>query len=84
MWINDDCTDDDNGKLEDNAHDAIRLSTFQGLYSLGGKTSYRQMSWSLEAARLDVIVIVSFWKLTGISAAVLTTCMSNCRAIGDI
>ena len=25
-----------------------------GLYSLNGKTSYRQISWSLEAARLDV------------------------------
>ena len=27
----------------------------QGLYSLSGKTSYRQISWSLEATRLDVI-----------------------------
>ena len=29
-----------------------------GLYSLSGKTSYRQISWSLEAARLCVIMIV--------------------------
>ena len=30
---------------------------------------YRKISWSLEAARLDVIMIVSFWNLTGISGA---------------
>ena len=41
----------------------------QGLYSLSGKTSYRQISWSLEATRLDVIMIISLWKLTCISAA---------------
>ena len=33
----------------------------QGLYSLSGKTSYRQISWSLEAARLDVAMVVSLW-----------------------
>ena len=27
------------------------------IYSLSGKTSYRQISWSLEAAILDVIMI---------------------------
>ena len=35
----------------------VRLScnlVFQGLDSLSGKTSYRQISWSLEAARLSV------------------------------
>ena len=31
----------------------------QGLYSLSGKTSYRQISPSLEDARLDVTIIVS-------------------------
>ena len=36
---------------------------------LSGKTSYRQMSWSLEATRLDVIMIVSLWDFTCISAA---------------
>ena len=51
-----------------------------GLYSLSGKTSYRQISWSLEAARLSVIVIVSHWNLTGISAALLPRCLSNFRA----
>ena len=32
---------------------------------LSGKTSYRQISWSLEAARLDIIIIVSLRNLTG-------------------
>ena len=39
------------------------------LYSISGRTSYRKISWSLEAARLDVIMIVSLWDVTGISAA---------------
>ena len=29
----------------------------QGLYSISGKTSYRQFSWSFEATRLDVMII---------------------------
>ena len=33
-----------------------------GLYSLSGKTSYHQISWSLEAARLDVAMVVSLRK----------------------
>ena len=40
----------------------------QGLYSLSGKMSYRQISWSLEAARLYVAMVVSLWNLTGTSA----------------
>ena len=56
----------------------------QGLYSLNGKTSYRQISWSLEAARLGVIMIVSLWNLTGISAALLPRCLLNFRAIGKV
>ena len=39
----------------------------QGLYSLSGKTYYYKISWSLEAARLDAVIIVSLWNLTGIS-----------------
>ena len=31
----------------------------RGLYSPSGKTSYRQMSLSLEAARLDVMMTIS-------------------------
>ena len=53
----------------------------QGLYSLSDKTSYRQISWSLEAARLGFIMIVSLWNLTGISAALLPRCLLNFRAI---
>ena len=56
----------------------------QGLYSLSGKTSYRQISWSLEAARLGFIMIVSLWNLTGISAALLPRCLLNFRAIGKV
>ena len=39
-------------------HPAI-LAVYQGLCSLSVKTSYRQISWSLEASRFDVIIIVS-------------------------
>ena len=53
-----------------------------GLYSLSGKTSYHQISWSLEAARLDVAIIVSLWNLTGTSAAALPRYLPNFRAIG--
>ena len=49
----------------------------QGLYSLSVKTSYRHISWSLEAARLDVIMVVSLWHLTDISAALLPMCLSH-------
>ena len=56
----------------------------QGLYSLSGKTSYRQISRSLEVARLDVTIIVSLWNLTGISAALLLRCLSNFRAMGQV
>ena len=45
------------------------------------KTSYRQISWSLEAARLAWIMIVSLWNLTGILAALLPGCLSNLGAI---
>ena len=50
----------------------------QGLYSLSGKTSYRQISWSLDATRLDVIMIISLWNLTGISTA-LQRCRDACQ-----
>ena len=41
----------------------IGNKTSLGLSSLSGKRPYRQISWSLEAARLDVIMIVSLWNL---------------------
>ena len=56
----------------------------QGLYSLSGKTSYRQILWSLEATRLNVIIGVSLWNLTGTSAAALPMCLLNFRAIGKV
>ena len=56
----------------------------QGLYSLSGKTSYRQISWSLEAARLDVAMAVSLWNLTGTSAPLLPRYLPNFRAIGKV
>ena len=49
----------------------IYVRTPQGLYSLSGKTSYRKISWSIEAVRLDVIMSVSSSNVTGISAALL-------------
>ena len=60
-------------------------STFcQGLYSLSGNTSYRQISWSLEATRLGVIRIVMLWNLTGVSAALLPRCLSNFRVVEKV
>ena len=56
-------------------------SIMHGLFSLIVKTSYRQISWTLEAARLDVVMVVSLWNLTGILAALLPRCLSNFRAI---
>ena len=56
-------------------------STFQGLYSLIGKTSYRKISWSLEAARFGFKLFQSLWNLAGTSAALLPRCLSNFRAI---
>ena len=40
-----------------------------GLYSLSGWTSYRKIPWSLEAARLDVSMMISLENLLAISAA---------------
>ena len=57
------------------------LPVVQGLYSLNGKTSYRQASWSLVATKLDVIIMLIFWYLTGISAAPLPRCLPNFRTI---
>ena len=53
----------------------------QGLYSLSGKTSYRKISWSLEAARFGLKLFQSLCNLAGTSAALLPRCLSNFRAI---
>ena len=47
-----------------------------GLYSLGRPTSYRKISWSLEAI---FRLLQSFSNLTGTLAAVLQRCLSNFR-----
>ena len=52
-----------------------------GLNSLSGKTSYRKISWSLEAARFGFKLFQSLWNLAGTSAALLPRCLSNFRAI---
>ena len=53
------------------------LDTTQGLCWLSGRTSYRKISWNLEAARLGVIMVVSPWHLTGVSAVLLPRCMTS-------
>ena len=57
-----------------------RASIHQGFCSLSGRAYYRKKSWSIEAARLDVLMIISLWNLTGISAALLPRSLSNFRA----
>ena len=54
---------------------------YQGLYSLSGKTSYRKISWSLEAAGFGFKLFQSLWNLAGTSAELLPRCLSNFRAI---
>ena len=46
-----------------------------GLYSLSGRTSYRNILWSLKAARLNILTI---------SAALLPRCLSGFRTIGKV
>ena len=63
-------------------HDDMEtLSALQGLYSLSGETSYRKISWSLEAARFGFKLFQSLWNLAGTSTALLPRCLSNFRAI---
>ena len=59
-------------------HDETRS---QGLYSLSGKTSYRKISWTLEAARFEFRLFQSLWNLTGTSGAALPIYLLNIRAI---
>ena len=55
-----------------------------GLYSLRGKTTYRKIAWSLEAARFMFRLFQSLWNLTSISAAILPRCLSNFRTIRSL
>ena len=61
--------------------DLTRPRGYQGLHSLSRRTSYRKISWSLEAVRFRFILFQLLLYLTGISAAVLLRCLSNFRAI---
>ena len=47
-----------------------------GLYSLSGRTSSREISWSLEAAKFGFRLFQSLWKLTGASEAALSRRLS--------
>ena len=51
------------------------------LCSLSGRTSYREISWVLEAARFGFKLFQSLWLLTGTSVTVLPQCLSHFRAI---
>ena len=55
-----------------------------GLYSWSSKTSYRQISRSLEAARFGFKLFYSLWNLIGTSVAPQPRCLSNCRAIRSL
>ena len=59
-------------------------TTTVGLYPPSGRTSYRQISGSLEAAKVDANIVVSHWNLPGNSAALLQRCLSNFRAIRKV
>ena len=63
------------------SYDTAEKSPTQGLYSLSCKTSYRKISWSLEAARFVFRLFQSLWNLTTISATMLSRCLSNFRTI---
>ena len=52
-----------------------------GLYSLSGRTSYRNIKWSREAARFICRLFQTLWNLTGTSTAALPRCLSILRAI---
>ena len=52
-----------------------RCITNQGLNSQSGWASYHKVSRSLKAVRLDVMMIVSLWNVTGILAAMLSMCL---------
>ena len=67
-----------------NGNKILRVYRVQGLFSLSSKTSYRQISRSLEAARLDVIMMVSLCNLTDISAVLQPRCLSNFSVIRNV
>ena len=62
----------------------MMTSSNGNIFRVTGPLSCRQILWNLKAARLDAILIVSLWNVTGISAALLSRCLSNFRAIGKV
>ena len=50
-----------------------------GLYPLSGRTSYCTITWSLKALRFGFWLFKTLWNCTGMSAAVLPRCLSNCK-----
>ena len=66
---------------------SIRHGGNVGLYSLSGQTSYRKISWSLELVKSrsrEIRVYRLFqllWNLMATSAAAISRCLSNFRAI---
>ena len=68
-------------KMQDQTSVCSLSEAILGLYSLNGKTSYRKISWSLEAAGFGSKLFQSLWNLVGTSAALLPRCLSNFRAI---
>ena len=56
----------------------------QGFYSLSRWMSYRKISWSLEAARLEFRLFPTLLNLTCTLAAMLSGCLSHFRMIGTL
>ena len=52
-----------------------------GIYSISWRTSYRKISWSLGTGKFGFRPFRSLWNLMGTSAAVLSRCLSNFRAM---
>ena len=55
-----------------------------GIYSFSSKGSYHWISWSLEVARLDVVMILWLCYFAGFSVVLLPGYLSNCRVIGKV
>ena len=62
----------------------ITFATVRGPWDSIYKAVKRLTAKSREVARLDVIMTVSLWNLTSISAALLPRCLSNFRAIQKV
>ena len=52
-----------------------------GPVAISDKTSYRKISWSIDAAKFVFIIVRSLWNLTCTSTALPPTCLSNFTAI---